>query len=58
MWTSKTTTTKEIITMTVTDLGIYPTSAALDHDAEIHLRQAFDHLGAAGVDDNVTKRER
>lgn len=44
--------------MTVTDLGIYPTSAALDHDAEIHLRQAFDHLGAAGVDDNVTKRER
>jgi len=34
-------------------MGIYPDNAALDHDTEIHLREALGQLVAAGVYEDI-----
>lgn len=31
------------------NLGLYPDTAALDHDAQAHMREAFRKLRASGV---------
>lgn len=34
-------------------LGIYPSPAALHHDAAVYARQAIDKLRSAGVDEDL-----